>query len=89
MEQNLPLLAAYDKYIEPRVKESDAKSLEDRIKREREEAVRDALSKHRLPVDPSPGESAPIWTAKAAQNGNSGVSDDELMATWNGAAKSQ
>lgn len=54
MTDNISADAAYDKWVAPRIKEKSDKDLEDRIKRERAEAVAEALSKHNLPGESGP-----------------------------------
>lgn len=49
-EKNLPLDVAYKLYINDRVEEQNKVQIEERVKREREEAVADFASKHNLPV---------------------------------------
>lgn len=81
-EKNVPLDVAYNLYIQPRVEASAASDLESRIKREREEAVKQYASQHRLPVDPSPSEVAPVYAARNRQNGGNPDIDAVLMETW-------
>lgn len=86
MEQKLPLRAAYEKYIEPRVKEQEADSRKNWEKQRNEEIERDVRSRYKLPVDPKPEEISPL---QANRNGVKGTApadmDAELMAAWHGA----
>ena len=52
----LSLDKAYEMWISPRVKEAEMEALKTKYEREKEEAVRDALSQRNLPVDSSPPE---------------------------------
>lgn len=82
-ELGLSLEAAYDKWIEPREKEKNEKALNERIQRERKEAVEDWASRHQLPVDPGPVEQSPIFHThvKADLPANQ---DADLLAAWHG-----
>lgn len=90
-DNNLPLKAAYDQYVRPRVEEKQTKDMEARIKAARDEGARDALSRHSLPVDAAPSESAPINRyGKPGSGGDTKpATDAELLATWNSAGKAQ
>ena len=60
--QPLSVRQAYELYSAPRLKEISDRDVEAKIKAAREEGARDALSKHRLPMDPPAAkERAPIW----------------------------
>lgn len=52
-KNNLPLPVAYEKWVEPRMKERQEAAVEDRIKKATDDAVAAALSKHRLPTAPA------------------------------------
>jgi len=52
-EQGLPLKAAYDQFIAPRIAEREAKSHEEALAKARAEGAAEALSKHRLPAAPA------------------------------------
>lgn len=82
-KQNLPIRAAYDKYIEPRMKE---KEVADRKKWEadtRAEMERDIRSQHKLPIDTRPPETAPIYSRTKAADAPKDM-DAELMDAWRG-----
>lgn len=51
-EQGLPLKAAYDQFVAPRVAERNEKAHEDALAKARADGAADALSKHRLPAAP-------------------------------------
>jgi hypothetical protein len=56
-EKNVPLDRAYDLMVADRVKQQQEADFQARIKREREEAVREFASTRQIPVDASPRES--------------------------------
>jgi hypothetical protein len=82
-ENNLPLEAAYEKWIAPRVDSQRTEEFEAKLKAAREEGAKDALSRYKLPVDHVPSESAPIYSRSRSANAAKSVTDDELVATWN------
>lgn len=88
-DNNLPLKAAYDQYVRPRVEEKQTKDMEARIKAARDEGARDALSRHSLPVDAAPSESAPINRYGKPGSGGEAkpATDAELIAAWNSVGK--
>lgn len=51
---------AYMKYVEPRMEEKRNKDFEDRIKKERDEAVRDFASRHKIPTETRPEPTSPL-----------------------------
>lgn len=80
------LTSAYEKYIQPRADKKRNEEFEARIKREREEAVKEALSRHSLPAEPVPAEQSPLW-AKVKPGDVPANMDQELMAAWHGVGK--
>ncbi len=84
-KEGLPLMAAYGKWIEPRVEVQRKESFEKEKKEYADQQVRDALSRHQLPVDSAPV-SQSIMFKEAAANAPARSTDEELLATWNGAA---
>lgn len=54
IESGLPLKLAYEKFIEPKVKEIDGVLLADKLKKAREEGVTEGLSKRDNPTDTGP-----------------------------------
>jgi len=61
MENNLPLTAAYEKYIQPRVQEQEKASQEEWKKQQREEIERDLRSRYQLPTETVPAEQSPLY----------------------------
>ena len=85
-ETNLPLSAAYDRMIAPRVQEKQ-KAAADKEKEEyAAQKVKDALSRHKLPTDPIPTESAPIYNRISPDSAPKDM-DSELLAAWHGVKK--
>lgn len=56
VDKNLSLEAAYNEMVNPRRTESQTRQYEERLKLAREEGARDALAKHKLPIDTAPRE---------------------------------
>lgn len=84
-KKGLPLEAAYNEYIAPREDERRNKDLEARIKAARDEGAREALSRHKLPVDAVPQESAPVigrWNKQSTESAKP-ATDGELLEAWN------
>ena len=85
-ESGLPLSAAYDKWIQPRIEEKQKNEWEQKLKLAREEGAKDALSRHKLPVDPVPQEQSLIHHRPPADSIPKDI-DSELLAAWNGAGR--
>ena len=68
-EKGLPLNAAYDAYIAPRMLEKQSKDFEERLTQARAEGAKEALAKHRIPVDPRPSEPHFIFDRPAKEEG--------------------
>ena len=86
VEKNLPLSVAYDEYIKPREEQRRNASFEEKLKAAKEEGAREALSRHKLPTDPIPTETAPVFSKVSKESLPANI-DDELMAVWSGAAQ--
>ena len=82
MEKNIPLDAAYKEYIQPRVDEKAKKDREDWEKKTREEIERDVRSRHHLPADSVPDQSALFSPRRNGKDGPVAPTDAELAATW-------
>jgi len=80
-EQNIPLTAAYEKYIEPRVKEQEKQANEEWKKQQREEIERDLRSRYQLPTEQVPAEQSPLYRKPAANEAPKDI-DADLMAAW-------
>jgi hypothetical protein len=83
--RGIPLDAAYPLFVADRVEVQRTKDLEERVKREREDAVKEYASAHRLPVSPGPSEPHVLDTRENV----SGDSRDRVraaVAAWNNSA---
>lgn len=93
MDKKVSISQAYQEWISPREREREETAMKDRIKREREEAVREFASTHSLPVDPVPGGSQESFVNrmfKTTGNDKPMGADDimrDLVDTWNGKNK--
>lgn len=87
-EKGLPLETAYNELIAPREEAKRNADFEAKIKAAREEGGREALSRHKLPVDAAP-ESASFITRYTKGGETKAASDAELLDTWNSAPKGQ
>jgi hypothetical protein len=81
MKQNLPLVAAYEKWIEPRVKEREGKAQEEWKKQQREEIERDVRSRYHLPAESVPTETAPVYNRQSKDDLPKDI-DADLLSTW-------
>jgi hypothetical protein len=84
-DSHLPIRAAYDKYIEPRVKEAEVAARKKWEADTRAEMERDIRSQNRLPVDARPAETAPVYRSKSNEAPKD--MDSELLAAWHGTEK--
>jgi len=87
-EQNLPISAAYDRWIQPRIEERQKKEFDEQLKKARDEGARDALSRHKLPIDPIPTDSAPVFAPRPKADAPAIDMDAELMNAWNSVGSS-
>lgn len=78
-EQGIPLTAAYDKWVEPRVKEQEKLDNEKWKKDQREEIERDLRSRYQLPTEQVAPEQAPMYRKGEEPPKNI---DSELMEAW-------
>lgn len=81
--KNIPVIAAYDLYIAPRLAEAEKLKQAEAIKAAKEEGAREALSKHRLPVDVAPPQAAPIYARHDPAASATIDIDAEMMDAWN------
>jgi hypothetical protein len=92
VENNLPPALAYEKFIEPKVKELEAKAFDERIKREREDAVKDFATKNKFAVDSKPRELSPL-SARLSQKKEDHIPQTDrekfelFREAWNEAAE--
>ncbi len=88
LERGLSFGQAYQAMVAPRVEEQRNTEIEARVKAAREEGARDALSKHRLPMDTKPREPHPIFDRKEPAQGVSEFQQDRqskesFLEGWN------
>ena len=79
MEQNIPLTVAYEKYIEPRVREQDKASQEEWKKQQREEIERDLRTRYQLPTEQVPAEQSPLYRKNEEAPKDM---DQDLLNAW-------
>jgi len=90
LENRLPLDRAYQSWVTPKVRELELSELEAKYKQEKEEAVRDALSKHNLPVDSKPPEYHPFFNPQSEGNPEAdarAASQQAFLSGWTGGAE--
>jgi hypothetical protein len=78
--ENLPLRVAYEKYIEPRVKEAEKEARVKWEKDKAEEIERDIRSRLKVPVDSQPAEQSPLF--RKSDERPPADMDTELLNTW-------
>lgn len=61
VEKNLPPDLAYKEFIEPKVRELEAKRFADEKEKYADEKVKDALTRHKIPVDTKPRDVSPFF----------------------------
>jgi hypothetical protein len=92
VDPQLGIESAYRAYIEPKLEAKRAAEFEEKVKAAREEGARDALSRHKLPVDPGPKEYSPAWDPERHKLADKSEAEQEEMArdnfvrTWHEAA---
>lgn len=84
-EQNISLTGAYDKWIEPRLKEKEAQGRVDWEKTRTAEIERDLRSRFQLPVDTAPPAPAPVFATRTAP-ADANTLTSELVSAWNSSA---
>ncbi len=80
-ENNLPIAAAYEQMMRPRVETREKEKLENAIKNAREEGARDALTRHKLPVDTAPQDVAPMYRNADPKDVPKDM-DADLLEAW-------
>ncbi len=86
VKENLPLAAAYDRWIQPRVDEANKKQFQKEKEEYANQKVADTLSRYKHPVDQVPTDAAPVYAPRPKAGDKPVDIDAELMAAWNGAA---
>lgn len=87
LEKGLPIDAAYDAFIRPRVSELDQKNIDERIKAAKEEGLREGRSQSNLPVDTAPKAPHPFFDRPKPDAATGGTKlRDSFVSAWNTAA---
>lgn len=81
-EKGIGISEAYEQMVRPRLEKMQQEKHAAELKAAKEEGYKDALSRHKLPVDPTPAETAPIFT-RVAKDQVPGDILGELQAAWN------
>lgn len=84
MEQRLPLRAAYEHYIKPRVEEETKVKNEEWKKQQREEIERDLRSRYKLPVEQAAPETSHLFAKQKPEDVSKDL-DAELLDAWRSA----
>lgn len=82
-EQGIPITMAYEKWVEPRVKEAEKQQNEQWKKDQRDEIERDIRSRYKLPVDQAAPEQSPLYRSKGQEAPKD--MDAELLDAWHNA----
>ncbi len=80
-EQGIPLPMAYDKWVEPRVKDAEKAANEQWKKDQREEIERDIRSRYQLPTEQVAQEQSPLYRHVDPKDAPKDM-DAELLAAW-------
>lgn len=80
-EQNIPLRMAYEKYVEPRVKEEEKTARANWEKQRSEEIERDLRSRYKMPVESAPPEQSPLLRQSKPEDAPKDM-DAELLGAW-------
>jgi hypothetical protein len=91
-DKGLTFEAAYKEYIEPELSKKTSSEFEAKLKLAREEGARDALSRHKIPVDAGPREFHPFFDRETDKE-KAAVTERDSMAAfvegWHEAAEKQ
>lgn len=78
---NIPLQLAYEKYIEPRVKEEEKVARSNWEKSKTEEIERDLRTRYKMPVESAPPEQSPLLRQSKPEDAPKDM-DAELLGAW-------
>jgi hypothetical protein len=78
---NIPLQLAYEKYIEPRVKEEEKAARATWEKSKTEEIERDLRTRYKMPVESTPPEQSPLLRQSKPEDAPKDM-DAELLGAW-------
>lgn len=80
-EQNIPLRMAYEKYIEPRVKDEEKTARAKWETDKAQEIERDLRSRYKMPVEQAPPEQSPLLSNRKPEDAPKDM-DAELLGAW-------
>lgn len=80
-ENRMSLTQAYDSMMKPRAEAREKEKYDKALKEAKEEGAREALSRHKLPVDSVPGEVAPMY--RTSREDVPKDMDSALLEAWN------
>lgn len=84
IEKGLTLSKAYDEYISPEVDTRRKADTEAEIKRRVDEGIKEAMSRHQIPVDTAPRSPAPYFAAsKITERPDGGKLSSSFVESWN------
>ena len=94
LKTGVPFRQAYKDVIAPKLEEARNTEFEAKLKAAREEGARDALSKHKLPVESGPREPHPIFDRKAPDKALDDLSQERasreaFLEGWNNFTESK
>ena len=81
MEQHLPLRAAYEQYIKPRVEQEEKTKRQEWEKSTRDEIERDLRSRYKLPVETAAPDQGPMFSKLKPEDAPKDV-DADLLNAW-------
>lgn len=89
LSSGLPLKAAYEKYVEPKVQLQQSTSFEEKLKRAKEEGLQEGLSRSGVPVDNHQREPHPFFDRKPLDKApqTDREARDNFVGAWNKAAQ--
>jgi len=88
LEKGIPFRQAYREMISPKIEEMRNQEIEAKVKAARDEGYKDALSKHKLPVESAPKEPHPFFERKevpanVSEREQDNRSREAFMEGWN------
>jgi hypothetical protein len=76
LSRGMDPMSAYKEYISPKLEAQQKTEVDAKLKAARDEGYRDALTKHRLPVDTAPKDYNPFFDREVPKTGTSEVEAD-------------
>lgn len=89
LERGLSFDTAYKEFITPKLEAQRSAEVEAQLKAAREEGYRDAMSKHKIPVESAPREQHPFFdrkevSAEVSERQQENMSKQAFLEAWNG-----